>query len=339
MFGTRNIDLLWLVTGFAFAGLAFGQAHEGVGRAREPIVIRLEDTARVPDRLVLLDDVAELTGGAELLRKRFAKLDLAAAPAPGQKTRITKKQVLYRLLLAGYSRSLFLLEGPDSVTVELAKYTVTVEQMVQAAIEAVRSLLPSDLSDAAIRVLREPDRAVELAGALPEEVRIAPVLNTFLRPSGQMLVPIDVYLRGKLFTRQYVSLSVQVYESVPIAVRAINPGDEFTVENVAFRRVAVDGPMAVPGREQIIGQRARRLLRPLQAITLADIAEAEQESAPIKPRQIVELLVQRPGLKVTARGESLQSARVGDMIRVRNVDSNRVIVGWVIAPGVVEVRF
>jgi hypothetical protein len=59
----------------------------------------------------------------------------------------------------------------------------------------------------------------------------------------------------------------------------------------------------------------------------------------VKARDMVRLLARVGSFRVTALGEAQQDGRAGQLIRVRNVDSNRIISGRVVDQRVVEVDY
>jgi flagella basal body P-ring formation protein FlgA len=59
----------------------------------------------------------------------------------------------------------------------------------------------------------------------------------------------------------------------------------------------------------------------------------------IKTRDLVRLVVHIGAVRVSALGEAMQEGRAGQLIRVRNVDSNKTVSGRVVDRGVVEVDY
>jgi flagella basal body P-ring formation protein FlgA len=54
---------------------------------------------------------------------------------------------------------------------------------------------------------------------------------------------------------------------------------------------------------------------------------------------MVRLVANIGAVRVTARAEALQDGRAGQAIRVRNVDSNRIVSGRVIDRNLVEIEY
>ena len=73
-----------------------------------------------------------------------------------------------------------------------------------------------------------------------------------------------------------------------------------------------------------------------------DLAAAKVDKLPVvvRPRDTVRLVARKGGLTVIiSAAESLQQGSVGDLIRVRNLQSNRVITGRVASREEVTISF
>ena len=118
---------------------------------------------------------------------------------------------------------------------------------------------------------------------------------------------------------------------VPVAT--IYPGD--TVRDALVRMEEFGGDQAgfVASKADIIGRIARRTLLAGHAIP----QEAVEDPRAVLNGAPVLLVYRRPGLTITASGQALQSARVGDAIRVRNSESGIVVVGTVELDGTIKV--
>jgi flagella basal body P-ring formation protein FlgA len=80
------------------------------------------------------------------------------------------------------------------------------------------------------------------------------------------------------------------------------------------------------------------LARPVQAgseITANDIARPTKQMA-VKRNELVVIRIQRPGILVTGQGKAMSDGRAGDVIKVKNVDSGRIILCQVNEDGSVQ---
>jgi hypothetical protein len=73
----------------------------------------------------------------------------------------------------------------------------------------------------------------------------------------------------------------------------------------------------------------------------SDAERERNENNPIlvKPRDMVRLVARIGAMRVTALGEALQEGRKGETVRVRNVDSSKVVAGRVADAQVVEIDY
>ena len=123
---------------------------------------------------------------------------------------------------------------------------------------------------------------------------------------------------------------------LPVPKITIYPGD------VIGQNLLVDKTFAIPSGENwpvhldrggLVGKIAKRTLLPGKPIPLNSVREADL----ITQGKPVTLVFQSGGLTITGRAVALQAGRVGDLLSLRNVDSNTIIKGIVQADGTVNV--
>lgn len=119
-----------------------------------------------------------------------------------------------------------------------------------------------------------------------------------------------------------------------VPVGTIYPGDivRGAMLQTDYAHAAVSEGVVVSGAE-IIGKAARRTLLAGRPIPL----DAVEDPHTVINGGPVRLVYTSPGLTITAPGQALQAASVGESIRVRNSDSGIVVVGTVAADGTVRV--
>lgn len=87
--------------------------------------------------------------------------------------------------------------------------------------------------------------------------------------------------------------------------------------------------------EEVVGQAAKRRIRAGQTITPALLEQAMA----VKRGQPVKIVASNDGIQASTSGEALADGQPGDVIRVRNVGSGKVIDAKVIESGVVTSTF
>jgi flagella basal body P-ring formation protein FlgA len=85
----------------------------------------------------------------------------------------------------------------------------------------------------------------------------------------------------------------------------------------------------VASARSVVGQAARRALRPGQPLRQADVMRPEL----VQRNEPVIILYQVPGIVLTLRGKAIDAGAEGDVINVLNIQSKRTVQGVVTANG------
>ena len=93
------------------------------------------------------------------------------------------------------------------------------------------------------------------------------------------------------------------------------------------RAAVIDAPLAIAGRT------ARRMLLPGEPIPVNAVDDPRLVSRGAPTQMIFE----ENGLVITAVGAPLQNGGLGETIRVRNTDTNRIVLGTVMADGRIRI--
>lgn len=104
------------------------------------------------------------------------------------------------------------------------------------------------------------------------------------------------------------------------------------LEDIPAVDAGVSGPFAF-SRADLIGKVARRTLLPGRAIPLQGLDNPRL----IRNGSIVKMIYVDGGLQIETDGAALQDGAIGDVIRLRNVDSGIAVEGRVQADGTVLV--
>ncbi|GAA4888704.1 hypothetical protein GCM10023333_22540 [Ferrimonas pelagia] len=137
--------------------------------------------------------------------------------------------------------------------------------------------------------------------------------------------------------RGYVRARIEVVAQVPMAVRRISRGQVLSRQDLvmAERRLSLADQDLVFRQSQLIGQSARRGLRPNQPIRHSQIHVPHLVSLGDE----VLIRAGQGDFAATMTGTALENGAKGEGIRVRNQSSGRVITAYPISNGIVETRF
>ena len=289
---------------------------------------------------ITLADVAELLGGSATLRERMAKLDLADLPISDSPVSINTRQIGFRLRLADLPETSFRLKGAPETLVFSVRSALDEQSVLRLARETLLKRLPWPEDDLDVKLAR-PIVIPRYTVAANEVVHMKAETHSTTVELGRAQINIQVLVGGEKRLTFPVHMEARLLQRIAYVRSAIAKGETLTENNVFIERRPVDpsNRNSLPAAN-VIGKRAKRPLYVGQVVGAADVDEEgalDHASVVIKPRQGVKMLVRLGAVNVVAQGEAMQEGRLGQTIRVQNVDSKKVVVGRVTGPATVEV--
>lgn len=123
---------------------------------------------------------------------------------------------------------------------------------------------------------------------------------------------------------------------LPVLARRVSSGDVIGKDDIAWESFPENRlrKNTVFSERKIVGQAARRVLhagRPLAAHELEDPVATEKG-------ELVQLTYTTPYMEIRTLGEALEDGAIGEIISIRNTESDIVLRATLIAPGMAEVR-
>ncbi len=158
-------------------------------------------------------------------------------------------------------------------------------------------------------------------------------LESPAQPIGR--VTVKVRCEGASPWTVYVPAQVKLFRDVVVVTRPLKRTGIIGYEDVAMRErdISLITQSYLTSVDQAIGQKLTRPMVTDQVITLVNL---EQAQVVRKGDQVV-ISASSGGLNVKMPGEALSNGGMSEQIRVKNLNSNRVIKARVTAPGQVEV--
>lgn len=162
--------------------------------------------------------------------------------------------------------------------------------------------------------------------------KLQPHINS-PKPYGNNLT-VKVSCLGTQRWSVFLPVKLDIHVMAVVASRSIGRGELITKADVHLARVNASSDY-VEDPARIIGMIPRRPLR------AGEVVKPTQMQAPVAVERgaAVALEAVRGGISVTAVGTAMANGQVGDQIKVRNNQSNRVVDGRVTAPGKVQILF
>lgn len=276
---------------------------------------------------VVDDPVLRLGALFDGLDPARAARPISAAPAPGRRIVLETEQLL------GLSRTHALGWRPLALR-EQAVVERPGRPVPRAEIEAVlrAELLPMGL---------DPDAALDLGALIPPMVPAAAPAHlaaegaSYDPATQRFAATLAVAAEGMPLLRQRIAGRAVPTAPVVVATRRlalgeiVGPGD---VREIRMRASLLRDGMADTA-PQVVGRQLRRPVGPDQPVALADVAAPSL----VEKNGRVILVLEVPGMTLSAQGRALEAAPRGGTVRVVNLMSQSVVEGVVVAPGRVRV--
>jgi len=291
--------------------------------------IYLPREVTVKDSSLSLGQVSIIRGNASLVAKA-GKIALGRISLPGQKIVLERSTLLSRLACNGITVSRVKLTGAEKITVKQLYKTVSGDQFVSLASSFLKSNTGRD-SACQWDPIHTPKDFVVTGPA--KDITFSPRLA----PStvrNQAKVEIALLFGGKKVAAREVSFTLRYSCRQAVAKVDIAAGQILSQENVKIEGKLSDRPEPV-GWKPPFGLIAKRRL-PANTVIRPQMAGPVRAPIIVKRNQSVLIRIESAGFLITAAGTALQDGKTGEHVRVRNVDSRRVIIAKINADASVE---
>jgi len=299
---------------FALLALA-APAHSAPALAAEPALLRAHallegDTLRLSD---LFDPAPDTV--------------IAAAPPPGRRMVLEAQNLVN--IARRYGVAWRPLTASDRIVVERPGRQVP-RQDIEAA-------LREELAHHGI----EAEVEIELPGLIPPMIpagswfQVAVEGASVEQPGARFQATLVVLADGAGTQRMRVAGRAVPTVPVVVATRRMALGE--VVGRDDARLVRMRGERVRPGQaqllEQVVGQELRRPMAAEQGYALVDLGPPSI----VRKNALVTLLLESPGISLTAQGRALEAAARGGTVPVMNLTSRSIVEGVAVAPGRVRV--
>lgn len=203
--------------------------------------------------------------------------------------------------------------------------------------EEIDAALRADLS----RMGLDPDAELDLGPLLPPIVPPAAVAHvsaestTLDAATGRFSSTIVVLAEGTPTVRMRLAGRAAPTQPAVVATRRIGLGEVVGPADVRLVRLRAERvrPGTAQSLDQVVGQQLRRPMTAEMPFASADLAAP----AMVEKNAPVTLVLEAPGLSLSAQGRALEAAPRGGVVSVMNLASRSVVEGTVVGPGRIRV--
>ncbi len=324
------ITCLW--TWPSLTGLASANSKAGTAKKDSALKIYLPREITIDSDTPNLGQVG-IVRGEESLAVKASEITLGRISLPGQQITLDRRTILSRLACNGIPASKVVLTGAEKVTVMREHQVIRGSRFIERALGFLKKNPPDD-SVCEFSPVCVPEDLV-LAGSA-QNIKLVPC---FVKShvKNQVKIRIVVFSEGKEIGIREVIFRLKYNCRRAVTLVDVPRGEVISPENVKVEKTILNYPESNNWMAPY-GLIAKRQLRHNTTIR-PDMVGLPQPPVLLKRNQNVIIRIDRLGLLVTANGKVVQDGKVGECIKVRNMDSQRIILAKVNEDGTVEPVF
>ncbi len=235
------------------------------------------------------------------------------------------------LAFHGMPRDRLVLNLPDQIVVKRQSLQVSREEIIEIYKDHLLETTGRGRENLVIEDVRCSGSLVLPPGKRESRV-VAKPGETY---HGRVTLSVEFFVNGSKGGSSLVSARVKWLETVVHTARPLRRNAVIEPRDLDVRRIAVterNQGTFFTDVEDAAGMEASRNLDAFQPLTRSDVREA----VVLRRGDSVTIVYEKPGLKVTARGQARQNGVRGQVIRVVNGESNRSVDGRVVNSETVE---
>jgi flagella basal body P-ring formation protein FlgA len=268
--------------------------------------------------------------GEDALVAKANEVALGRISTPGQSLVIDRPTVLSRLACSGIPISKVILTGAEETTVRQQHRVVGADEFVSLASSFLENHRPGT-SVSRWTATRKPE-SLTVPGTY-DGVKFSPRLSES-SATNQARVEITVFAGGKKIAVRDVMFALKYNCRQAVTKTDIAAGQTISPENVEIQTTESSTPEPADWTSPY-GLLTRHRLA-ANTVLRSHMVGPSESPVLVTRNQTVAIKIERPGLLITAVGQAMDDGKAGDYIKVRNVDSQRVILAKINADASVE---
>jgi len=268
--------------------------------------------------------------GSEPLVAKASKIALGRISVPGQKIVIDRPMVLSRLASNGIPASKVTLTGSEKITVKQQNHTIGSREFVSLANSFLEKNPPGG-SAHRLKLIRKPKDFV-ISEASNDISFSSRLVQTGVR--NQVRIEIAVLSGSNKIGVRQVTFALIYDRQQAVTKVDIPAGCIMSPENIKIEMIPSNDP-GPSNWKPPYGLIAKRRL-PANTVLRPNMLGSLKSPIIVKRNQNVVIRIEMPGFLITAAGKTMQDGRAGEYIKVRNMDSQRIIMARISEDGCAE---
>ncbi|MGD8290240.1 MAG: flagellar basal body P-ring formation chaperone FlgA [Desulfobacterales bacterium] len=297
------------------------------------IGIRISPNVEVNEDTILLGKIAEIEGAEPILNQKLKDIVVATSPLPGRSRTLEKQTFKMRLIQNKINLSQLSLEIPAKVVVTRSYVEVSAERIKTLVSGYIEQNVFKKNADGRIRDIQVADRLLLPNGTIT--FKVIPPRNRDM--FGKIPFSVQFNVNGKFYKRIWAIAKVELMTEVVFTKKPLGRHKPITESDIELRKMDLSKLPSdvITDPDSILGKRTRRAIGSNTAMR----ANLIEYPPLVKRGDVVVILAESDGLRITALGQVKKKGRFGESIPVMNYDSKKVVYARVIDSNTVKVEF
>ena len=310
----------------------FSLIHTAAG---EKINIEIRDKVTLPEKQMVLGDIAYVSCNNPSLLERINNIFIGNTPWPGNVRKIEKDVINARLLDEGIDFNGIAYGSTTSSLITVESIAITGEEIIRKAKEYLLSKLSRPESEIIIESDRPPmDKLLPANGG---DIRWEISQIDANKDRGNVQLVVRISIDEKQYLKIPVFFTIRTYEDIAVPNKKIDRHDILAMDDLVIKRMETTklAGLTFDNAEELAGKRAIRSILPNIPIT----AEMIDNPPLIKKGDFIKVSIQSGNLHIVTKGVAKEDGYVGKVIRIKNTDSNKELYGKVEDSTTVKIIF
>lgn len=331
LFNDSAVSAFRMVVGFLLLFILITKPD--ISTAASVTAIWTLERAEVKGEQIRLREIALLKGGDSAFNGQLGAIIIANAPLPGKSRTIDAGYVKMRLRQNDIDLSQINLVAGKPVEVVRKSIEIPKERIEKIVRDFVHSRISGKSNNVRIKAVHVSDTAVLPEGTVSYRVLPPKKMDVMQTVPVSVLFKVD----GDFSKKVWTAVKFEVFTEAVVTQRALRRYQIISEADVFLKKVDLTTAQSnlITRVEEVLGKRTKRAIGARSVLTTDRI-----ELPPLVNRgDVVLIIAESEGLKVTALGEVRNRGCRGEQIKVLNLDSRKTIYARVVDTDTVAVDF
>ena len=296
-------------------------------------VISVREKAEIEDGDILLGSIAAIEGDNTHLVDRLKRIVIGKAPMPGKSRQYEQRDLMMRLKRHDVDWSGVRLEIPQRIEISRSFVEIQKPELQKIITDFILDNMHQENGSLRIKEIRVPESVILPKGRVAYKV-LSPRNRRLM---GRCPLTVELSVNGHVQKKIWATAMIEVMGTVVVTRKPLGRYKPITEDDIVMQTMDLANlpHNVVTDPHAVLGKRTKRAIGARVPIKTDTI-----ELPPLVKRgDIVVIIAESRGLKITARGQVKKKGRLGERIPVVNVDSKKLLYALVVDSNTVKVEF